>query len=226
MKHSRIAEGYGADVKDTQISNLKVISVNIGLPQTIEWDGKPYETGIVKTAKDGRLAINTLNLEGDGQSDLSAHGGRDKAVYCYASEYYLFWGESLPDVEFPWGAFGENLTTKGLVEEDVYVGDRLKIGTAEFEVTEPRFPCSKLNAVFRRNDILKLFWKSARFGWYMAVLKEGDVGAGDQIELMSRGDGPSIGELVMERVNKRVKEEAATVGIVDKAKSLIRRLLG
>jgi MOSC domain-containing protein YiiM len=133
--------------------------------------------------------VTTLNLEGDQQSDLSVHGGVDKAVYTYPSEHYAYWRKELPQMDLPWGVFGENLTIEGLLEEDVRIGDRLRVGSAEFVVTQPRMPCFKLGIRFGRSDILKRFLHSGRTGFYFAVLREGEVGAGDSVDLIAQEQG-------------------------------------
>jgi len=168
---------------------MKLVSVNVGLPRDVEWRGKTVRTSIFKVPVERRLRVTALNLEGDEQSDLSVHGGVDKAVYAYPSEHYAYWRRELPDMDLPWGAFGENLTIEGLLEENVRVGDRLRVGAAEFVVTQPRMPCFKLGIRFNRPDIVKRFLQSRRTGFYFAVLSEGEVGAGDSIELTARGEG-------------------------------------
>jgi MOSC domain-containing protein YiiM len=127
------------------------------------------------------VRVGALNLAGDQQSDLSVHGGADKAVYVYPSEHYSYWRVELPDTELPWGIFGENFTTEGLFESKVHVGDRLQIGSAEFVVTQPRMPCFKLGIRFGRADMVKRFLKSGRTGFYLSVRREGQVTAGDSI---------------------------------------------
>jgi len=163
---------------------MKVLSVNVGRPKDIEWRSELVPTAIQKAPVQGRVAVARLNLEGDQQADLSVHGGPEKAVYVYPSEHYAFWRDELPGVSLPWGAFGENLTTEGLREVSVRVGDRLRIGSAEFVVTQPRLPCFKLNVRFQRPDMVKRFLRSGRTGFYLAVVKEGHLGAGDSIELV------------------------------------------
>lgn len=158
-----------------------LISVQVGVPRTVLQDGKEVSTGIFKTPVRKRLRMRTLNLEGDQQADLSVHGGRDKAVYAYPSEHYPYWKKELPGVELPWGSFGENLTTQGLLEGDACLGDRFQIGTAEVVVTQPRIPCFKLNLKFQRDDMVKRFLGSRRTGFYFRVLREGEIGAGDEI---------------------------------------------
>jgi MOSC domain-containing protein YiiM len=125
--------------------------------------------------------VRKLNLEGDGQADLSVHGGPDKAVYLYPAEHYPYWQTELVR-DVPWGMFGENLTTNGLVEDGVNIGDRFRIGATELVVTQPRMPCFKLGIRFERPDIVKRFLASGRTGWYVSVAEEGDVAAGDEME--------------------------------------------
>jgi len=161
---------------------MKVIAVSVGAPREVPWQGELVRTSIFKSPISGRVRVGRLNIQGDEQSDLEVHGGEDKAVYVYPAEHYAYWREQLPGVELPWGAFGENLTVEGLLEERVHLGDRFCAGTAEFQVTEPRMPCYKLALRFNRTDMVKRFLKSGRTGFYLAVLKEGEIGAGDAIE--------------------------------------------
>jgi MOSC domain-containing protein YiiM len=168
---------------------MRVVSVNVGGPQTFTVGGETIVTSIFKNPVRGRVRVTALNLEGDEQSDLSVHGGVNKAVYAYPSEHYARWREELPDAELEWGAFGENLTLEGLLENTTCIGDRLRIGTAELVVTQPRQPCFKLAYKFGRQDMIKRFKESGRSGFYLSVAKEGDVGAGDSIERLSRPDG-------------------------------------
>lgn len=160
---------------------MQVVSVNVGLPRDVEWQGKTVSTGIFKTAVSGPVAVRTLNLEGDGQADLSVHGGVTKAVYAYPTEHYAFWREELPGTDLPWGTFGENVSTTELSEEDIQIGDEFRIGTVRLRVTEPRMPCYKLGIRFNRADIVKRFLRSQRSGFYFAVLREGWIQAGDEI---------------------------------------------
>jgi MOSC domain-containing protein YiiM len=165
---------------------MKVISLNVGLPREVVWKGKTVTTGIFKEPVEGRITMRTLNLDADRQADLTVHGGADKAVYAYPSEHYVYWKGELPDRELPWGMFGENLTTEGLLEDSVNIGDQFRIGSAKVVVTQPRMPCYKLAVKFGRDDIIKRFLLSGRTGFYFAVLEEGNVGAGDKIELIVR----------------------------------------
>ena len=165
-----------------------LISVQVGIPRKVVRGGEEVLTGIFKTPVNGRLRMCTLNLEGDRQADLSVHGGPNKAVYGYPSEHYAYWKKELPGVELPWGSFGENLTTSGLLESEVHIGDRFTIGAAEVVVTQPRLPCFKLNLKFDRDDMVKRFLASHYSGFYFRVLREGEVGAGDEIVPIHRDE--------------------------------------
>jgi len=165
---------------------MKILSVNVGLPKQVTWQGKLVTTGIFKEPVNTPVMLRTLNLDGDQQADLTVHGGVNKAVYVYPSEHYGYWRAELPGVNLPWGMFGENFTTEGLLEEAVYVGDRFRIGETEVMATEPRMPCYKLGIKFGRPDIIKRFLASRRTGFYFAVVRGGMVGAGNPIELIGR----------------------------------------
>jgi MOSC domain-containing protein YiiM len=160
--------------------------VSVGAPREVEWRGKRVRTSIFKAPVDGARRITRLNVEGDQQSDLSVHGGPDKAVYAYPAEHYPLWRTELADPNLSWGGFGENLTTEGLMEADVYIGDRYRIGTAEFVVTQPRMPCFKLGIRFGQPAIIKRFAESGRSGFYLGVVQEGVLEAGDLIERVRR----------------------------------------
>jgi MOSC domain-containing protein YiiM len=169
---------------------MELISVNVGLPRLIERDGDSVSTGIFKEPTAGRVMLRTLNLDGDRQADLSVHGGPSKAVYVYPSEHYDYWKQELPEIagagKLPWGMFGENFTTSGLYEAELNIGDKFWVGSAVVMVTEPRMPCYKLGIRFGRSDIIKRFMTSERTGFYLAVLQEGEVGVGDQIEPLEK----------------------------------------
>ena len=167
---------------------MKIVSINAGLPREVEWRGKIVRTSIFKEPMAGPVRVERLNVEGDRQSDLTVHGGVDKAVYAYPAEHYAFWRQGLPGVDLPWGAFGENFTTEGLIEESVHIGDQLRVGSAEFVVTQPRMPCFKLGIRFGRPEMVKDFLRSGRTGFYLAVAREGEVTAGDTITLTDRSD--------------------------------------
>jgi MOSC domain-containing protein YiiM len=164
---------------------MRIISINVARPRLVEANGQIVSTGIYKTPVEGRVILRTLNLDGDRQADLTVHGGPDKAVYVYPSEHYDYWRKELPGTELPWGMFGENFTTEGL-DEAVNIGDRFRIAGAEVTVTQPRMPCYKLGIKFGRPDILRRFLKSGRTGFYFSVQREGEVGAGDEIEQLQR----------------------------------------
>jgi MOSC domain-containing protein YiiM len=164
----------------------KLLSINVGRPRIVLRDGEPVSTAIFKESISGRVALKTLNLDGDRQADLTVHGGPTKAVYLYPSEHYPFWRSELPEMDLPFGMFGENFTSEGLLESETNIGDSFEVGTAVIQVTEPRMPCYKLGIKFGRTDILRRFLKSGRTGFYFAVLQEGEVGAGDEIRLLER----------------------------------------
>lgn len=166
----------------------RVVSVNVGGPRLVQTMGASILTSIFKSPVEGRVPIRGHNLEGDRQSDLTVHGGPYKAVYAYAVEHYDYWAEQLPGFELSPGMFGENLTTAGLDENVVKIGDRYAFGSAVLQVTQPRMPCFKLALRFGLADMVKRFWQSGRSGIYFSVVKEGDVAAGDRIEKAT--DGP------------------------------------
>lgn len=165
---------------------MKLLSVNVGLPREVVAGKRLVRTSIFKSPVAGRVPIRNHNLAGDQQSDLSVHGGPDKAVYAYPHEHYAYWREQLPDQDLQPGYFGENLTIQGLLEDDVHVGDRLRIGSSTLVVTQPRMPCFKLGIRVGRSDILKRFLDSRRSGFYLKVETEGDLGAGDMVEILER----------------------------------------
>ena len=165
---------------------MKLLSVQVGRPRKVKWRGRTVTTGIYKEPVPGRIMVRRKNVEGDEQADLRVHGGRDKAVYVYPSEHYAFWRTELPGMPLPYGMFGENFTTEGLDESSVCIGDRFRIGGAVVEVSHPRVPCYKLAVKFGRTDMPQRFHASGRCGFYLAILEEGEVGAGDLWERLSR----------------------------------------
>lgn len=176
---------------------MKLISVNVGLPREVTVGERTVRTSIWKNPVQGRVHVSTLNLDGDQQSDLSVHGGVDKAVYLYPVEHYSYWRTQWPGVDLPWGAFGENFSTEGILEDQIKVGDRLRIGSVEFVVTQPRMPCFKLGIRFDRRDIVKRFLESKRTGFYLAVLREGEVESGNTIQFTEKQEsGVTITEIV------------------------------
>lgn len=176
---------------------MKLTSVNVGRPREITVGGKGVRTSIWKNPVQGCVHVSTLNLDGDQQSDLSVHGGVDKAVYLYPGEHYSYWRTQLPEVDLPLGAFGENFTAEGILEDQIRVGDRLRVGSAEFIVTQPRMPRFKLGIRFNRRDIMKRFLQSKRTGFYLAVLREGEAKSGDAIEFTEKQEnGVTISDVV------------------------------
>src|SRR5579872_4115843 len=165
---------------------MKVVSLNVGLPRDVVWHGRPITTGIYKQPVQRRVALRTLNLDGDRQADLTVHGGAQKAVYCYPIEHYAYWKKELPGREVPIAIFGENFTTDGLMEDTIHLGDTFSVGSAEVVVTQPRLPCYKLGIRFQMDDMVKRFLASGRSGFYLAVTREGEVGAGDQMTPLSQ----------------------------------------
>ena len=191
---------------------MKILSLNCGLPRDVLWHGNSVTTSIFKSPVDGRIALRTLNLDGDRQSDLSVHGGPHKAVYCYPMEHYPYWKAELPGFPLPMGAFGENFTTEGMREDTVHLGDRFSVGTAEVVVTQPRMPCYKLGIRFGKDDMVKRFLKSGRSGIYLAVSREGEVGAGDELTVVSRDpEAVPIGEITRLYVTKQFTRDDVSI---------------
>ena len=175
---------------------MHVLSVNVGMPVEVEWRGERVLTSIFKKPVRGRIRVGSLNLAGDAQSDLASHGGRFKAVYVYSSEHYPHWREQFPELDLPWGVFGENLTTEGLVEDGVRIGDRFRVGSAEITVAQPRIPCYKLGIRFGQPDIVKRFQASGLSGVYFEVTHEGELGPGDDlVRVTTDADAPSISDI-------------------------------
>jgi MOSC domain-containing protein YiiM len=167
---------------ESKSMKMTLVSVNVSQPKTVSHRGRSVTTGIFKTPVSGRVMVRRTNLDGDRQADLSVHGGVDKAVYVYPSEHYTAWAQELGRDEFPFGQFGENLTVEGMVEETVHIGDTFRIGRVLLEVTQPRVPCFKLGIKMGSSQFPKKFLASQRTGYYVRVLEEGEVGAGDPIE--------------------------------------------
>jgi MOSC domain-containing protein YiiM len=165
---------------------MKVLSVNVGLPRNVLYNGQIINTAIFKDPVKGPIMLRKLNLDGDRQADLTVHGGIDKAVYSYPVEHYDYWRKQFPDTDLKWGMFGENFTTEGLLEEAVNVGDQFQIGSAKLVATQPRMPCYKLGVRFGRMDVIRRFMTSGRPGIYFKILKEGEVKTGDKIKNIKR----------------------------------------
>ncbi len=199
---------------------MKLVSVNTGLPREVSWHGRIVTTAIYKEPAVGRVALRKFNLDGDRQADLTVHGGEHKAVYCYSLAHYAHWKRELPERKLPMGMFGENFTidagNDGLLEDLVHLGDRFSIGTAEVVVTQPRLPCYKLGVRFQSDDMVKRFLASGRTGFYVAVMREGEVGAGDEIKLIAREPSAvPVSEITRLYVAKRFGE--AEIGAVRRA---------
>jgi MOSC domain-containing protein YiiM len=212
----------------------KILSVNVSYPKEVDYEGQKVTTGIFKEPIEGRVKLGTLNLDGDKQADLTVHGGPDKAVYAYPIEHYEFWRKVYPNMEMPNGMFGENFTTKGLMEIDINVGDIFEIGSSKVIATQPRMPCYKLGVKFGRMDVLKKFLASGRSGIYFKVLEEGEVGAGDPIiQIKKDNNRVGISDIVrlyasdredIKTMRRAVKVEALPEGWKDYFYEQIRRV--
>ncbi|HMD87364.1 MAG TPA: MOSC domain-containing protein [Terriglobia bacterium] len=189
---------------------MKVISINVAMPRLVSVHGKQVETGIFKIPVPGPVVVSKLNLEGDGQADLSVHGGPDKAVYLYSWDNILHWKKALQRDDLGPGSFGENLTVEGLGENAVAIGDEFAIGTARFVVTQPRLPCFKLALALETPSITKTFLESGRTGCYLRVLQEGTIQAGDPIYPLPSGEPVrvTIAEFVeLYRIKRATREQ-------------------
>src|SRR5258706_510704 len=183
---------------------MRIVSLNVGLPRDVTWHGRVVTTGIYKDPVKGRVALRTLNLDGDAQADLTVHGGEYKAVYCYPVGHYDYWKNELPGRDLPMGMFGENFTTEGLLEVSVNLGDRFSVGSAEVVVTQPRLPCYKLGVRFQSDDMVRRFLASGRTGFYLAVTREGEVTTGDEIKVISQdGNAVPVSEITRLYIAKR-----------------------
>jgi len=196
----------GKDQRD-----MKLVSVNTGLPREVMWHGRSVTTAIFKEPVEGRVAMRKLNLDGDRQADLSVHGGENKAVYCYPIAHYDYWKRELPGRDLSMAMFGENFTTDGLLEDSVHLGDQFSVGSAEVIVTQPRLPCYKLGVRFQFDDMVRRFLASGRTGFYFAVRREGEVAAGDEIKVIARDpDAVPVSEITRLYTAKRYGEDDVT----------------
>jgi MOSC domain-containing protein YiiM len=165
----------------------RLLSLNVGMPRDVDRGGQKIATGIFKRPVEGRVALRATNLDGDGQADLSAHGGIHKAVYVYSDDHYAFWRRELGRDDLSHGQFGENFSVEGWTDDEVHIGDVFRVGTARLEVTQPRDPCFKLGLRMGDARFPKRFLASGRPGFYLRVLEEGEVGAGDAMERIRVG---------------------------------------
>jgi MOSC domain-containing protein YiiM len=185
-----------------------VLSVNVGVPRRVDANEKTVLTGIFKFPVRGRVRVRGYNLEGDRQADLRVHGGPSKAVYLYPSEHYAFWKAELGLSVLDYGAFGENLTTEGLLEEEVRIGDQFRVGSIVLQVTQPRMPCFKLGLRFGRSDMVRRFWESGRSGMYFSIVKRGDVGQGEKLVRVASGpEEISVADVVRLYTGKEWRDE-------------------
>ena len=196
----------------------KVRSISVGLPREVQWKGRTVSTAIFKEPVSGPVQLHQFNLEGDQQADLSVHGGPTKVVYAYPCEHYAYWRSELPETDLDWGMFGENLTTEGLDEESVHIGDVFQLGTARLVVTEPRMPCFKLTIRFEREDMAQRFLLSQRSGFYFGVEQEGTVEAGNRFKLFSADpQGLKVADVVRLRTTERENTELLTKAVATAA---------
>jgi MOSC domain-containing protein YiiM len=175
---------------------VRVLTVNVGLPRDVTFGKRRMRTAILKEPTNGAVPLRRFGFEGDGQADPRYHGGPDKAAYLYPFEHYAYWAEVLSRNDLGPGAFGENLTTEGLLETDVRIGDVYEVGSATVQVTQPRTPCAKLGAKFGSMTFVRTFASAGRPGFYLRVLREGMVEAGDAIVLLSPArERPTVAEV-------------------------------
>src|ERR1700748_2052201 len=174
----------------------RLLSINVGLPRDIEWHGKTVHTAVWKTPVQGRRVARRLNIDGDGQGDLAGHGGEHRAVFVYQIDSYQYWQAQLARSDFSYGQFGENFNVDGLPDAEVCIGDRYRIGSAVFEVTQPRVTCYRVGIRMNEPQMAALLVSHARPGFYLRVLEEGEVEAGLEIVREARGpEGMTIAEV-------------------------------
>ena len=165
---------------------MKVISLNVGKIREVSWDGKTIQTGVFKEPVTESLEVKGINIDGDSQGNKKSHGGIDRAVYAYPMEHYQYWKKQYPQKELPFGMFGENLTTEGVFEDKVFVGDVFRIGTAELMATQPRMPCYRLGIRFDDQSIIDNYLATDFCGIFFKILHEGKIQAGDDITLIKK----------------------------------------
>ena len=200
---------------------MKVLSVNVGLPRNVLFNGQIITTAIFKDPVNGPIILRKLNLDGDKQADLTVHGGIDKAVYSYPEEHYYYWRKQFPNMDLEWGMFGENFTTEGLLEDAVNVGDQFQIGSAKLVATQPRMPCYKLGVRFGRMDVIRKFMTSGRPGIYFKVLTEGEIKTGDKIKLIKRDkNNVTVKDIVTLYITKNNTDNIETMRRATKIRDL------
>src|ERR1700741_1195232 len=165
----------------------RLLSVNLGLPRDIEWQGKTVHTAVWKTPVQGRRMTRRLNIDGDGQGDLAGHGGEHRAVFVYQIDSYRYWQDRLGRKDFAYGQFGEDFTVDGLSDQTVCIGDRYRIGGVLFGGAQPRVTCYRVGIRMNEPQMAALLVAQGRPGFYFRVLREGEVGAGDEIEQVAAG---------------------------------------
>jgi ferredoxin-NADP reductase/MOSC domain-containing protein YiiM len=210
----------------------RLLSVNVGLPRDIAWQGRTVHTGIWKQPVPGRCRVRRLNLDGDGQGDLAGHGGEQRAVFVYQLDSYRYWQEQLKRAAFEPGQFGENFTTEGLPDDQVCIGDRYQIGSAVFEVTQPRVTCYRVAMRMNEPRMPALLTSSGRPGFYFRVIREGEVGAGDEIVKLGQAkEAMSVAEInallylpdhATERLERALRIEALAPGWRSSFEALLR----
>ena len=187
----------------------RLLAVSIGLPREVDWQGEKVRTGIFKAPVEAPVEAGPLGLAGDGQADLRVHGGLDKAIYAFDEASTAYWRESLGRPDLGPGAFGENLTVAGFPDDSVHIGDRFRIGEAEFEVSQPRQPCVKLGIRFEDPTLPKRFFESGRVGYYLRVVEAGRIEAGDEIRRIAAApEGMDIRTLVAIWLDREAPRES------------------
>lgn len=179
---------------------MKILSLNIGKRTQVEWKGKTYETGIFKSSVEGPLTLGLNDVEHDEVIDRKHHGGSEQAVYVYGANHYPYWRSLYPSLDLEYGAMGENITVSGLLETEINVGDKFKLGETIIQATKPRQPCVKLGIRFKDQQIIKQFWNSTKCGLYFRVLERGQVAVGDEFILIEKStNSPSIAEVFVSK---------------------------
>ena len=206
---------------------MKIISTNIGLPQTITWKEKTVQTGIFKKPVNKPIFLSKLGVDEDAVMNKKVHGGIDKSCYLYPTDHYAFWKQKYPDLDWNWGIFGENLSVAGLAENKMHIGDVLEIGESIVKITQPRIPCYKLGVRFGHQEIIKQFLEASRSGIYVKVLKEGFVQAGDQVYLLERQSNNLTVSQIFDQFTASKRDKYLidkALGDVDLAASMIKDL--